>query len=112
MTCSFQREERDEGGDGDAQAEAADPKGLRLPPPRPARVGPDLDVGGPTRTHRTRGRDDPHPGDPNDDNDGTRAIVAAEAAGVARRTVADVKAGRCPAPRFVEATAGDGACSD
>ena len=114
VTCSFQREKS-------ATREATEmlrprlpttplafgaaAKGLRLNPVKMPGRGfilvrmserPDPDASD------AKGRDDPHPGDPNDDNDGTRAIVAAEAVGVVTRTVADVKAGRCPAPRFVE----------
>ena len=105
VTCSFQREKS-------ATREATEmlrprlptTKGLRLNPVKMPGRGfilvrmserPDPDASD------AKGRDDPHPGDPNDD-DGTRAIVAAEAVGVVTRTVADVKAGRCPAPRFVE----------
>ena len=105
VTCSFQREKS-------ATREATEmlrprlptSKGLRLNPVKMPGRGfilvrmserPDQDASD------AKGRDDPHPGDPNDD-DGTRAIVAAEAVGVVTRTVADVKAGRCPAPRFVE----------
>ena len=36
------------------------------------------------------------------DEEKNRAIVAAEAVGVVSRTVADVRAGKCPAPKFVE----------
>ncbi len=105
VTCSFQREKS-------ATREATEmlrprlptTKGLRLNPVKMPGRGfilvrmserPDPDPSD------AKGRDDPHPGDPNDD-DRTRAIVAAEAVGVVTRTVADVKAGRCPAPRFVE----------
>ena len=114
VTCSFQREKS-------ATREATEmlrprlpttplafgaaAKGLRLNPVKMPGRGfilvrmserPDPDASD------AKGRDDPHPGDPNDDDDGTRATVAAEVLGVVTRTVADVKAGRCPAPRFVE----------
>ena len=105
VTCSFQREKS-------ATREATEmlrprlptTKGLRLNPVKMPGRGfilvrmserPDPDASD------AKGRDDPHPENPNDD-DRTRAIVAAEAVGVVTRTVADVKAGRCPAPRFVE----------
>ena len=106
VTCSFQREKS-------ATREATEMLRPRLPTTKGLRLNP---VKMPGRgfilvrmserpnpdASDAKGRDDPHPGDPNDEDDGTRAIVAAEAVGVVTRTVADVKAGRCPAPRFVE----------
>ena len=106
VTCSFQREKS-------ATREATEMLRPRLPTTKALRLNP---VKMPGRgfilvrmserpnpdASDAKGRDDPHPEDPNDDDDGTRAIVAAEAVGVVTRTVADVKAGRCPAPRFVE----------
>ena len=106
VTCSFQREKS-------ATRRRPRCSGPRLPTTKGLRLNP---VKMPGRgfvlirmserpnpdASDARGRDDQHPGDPNDDDDGTRAIVAAEAVGVVTRTVADVKAGRCPAPRFVE----------
>lgn len=105
VTCSFQREKS-------ATREATEMLRPRLPTTKGLRLNP---VKMPGRgfilvrmserpnpdASDAKGRDDPHPENPNDD-DRTRAIVAAEAVGVVTRTVADVKAGRCPAPRFVE----------
>lgn len=112
VTCSFQREKS-------ATREATEmlrprlpttplafgaaAKGLRLNPVKMPGRGfilirmserPD-----PHAAAAAKGRDDSdHPSD----DDRTRATVAAEAVGVVTRTVADVRAGRCPAPRFVE----------
>ena len=113
MTCSFQREKS-------ATREATEmlrprlpttplafgaaAKGLRLNPVKMPGRGfvlirmserPDPDAA----AADAKGRDDPHP---RPDDDRTRATVAAEVLGVVTRTVADVKAGRCPAPKFVE----------
>ena len=113
VTCSFQREKS-------ATREATEmlrprlpttplafgaaAKGLRLNPVKMPGRGfvlirmserPDPDAA----AADAKGRDDPHP---RPDDDRTRATVAAEVLGVVTRTVADVKAGRCPAPRFVE----------
>lgn len=113
VTCSFQREKS-------ATREATEmlrprlpttplafgaaAKGLRLNPVKMPGRGfilirmserPDPDAA----AADAKGADDPHP---RPDDDRTRATVAAEVLGVVTRTVADVKAGRCPAPRFVE----------
>jgi len=113
VTCSFQREKS-------ATREATEmlrprlpttplafgaaAKGLRLNPVKMPGRGfvlirmserPDPDAA----AADAKGRDDPHP---RPDDDRTRATVAAEVLGVVTRTVADVKAGRCPAPKFVE----------
>ena len=47
-------------------------------------------------------KDDEGNEETNGDEEKNRAIVAAEAVGVVSRTVADVRAGKCPAPKFVE----------
>ena len=103
VTCSFQREKS-------ATREATEMLRPRLPTTKGLRLNP---VKMPGRgfilvrmserpnpdASDAKGRDDPHP---RPDDDRTRATVAAEVLGVVTRTVADVKAGRCPAPRFVE----------
>ena len=110
VTCSFQREKS-------ATREATEmlrprlpatplafgaaAKGLRLNPVKmPGRGFVLIRMSERPDPAGAKGRDDSdhHPSD----DDRTRATVAAEVLGVVTRTVADVRAGRCPAPRFVE----------
>ena len=110
VTCSFQREKS-------ATREATEmlrprlpatplafgaaAKGLRLNPVKmPGRGFVLIRMSERPDPDGAKGRDDSdhHPSD----DDRTRATVAAEVLGVVTRTVADVRAGRCPAPRFVE----------